>query len=313
MRPTVRQLEYAVAVAEHLSFRRAAEASAVTQPALSAQIQQLEALLGVQLFERDRRRVLLTAAGAEIVAQARAVLGQLDRLAELAHGRSAPLTGPLRLGVIPTIAPYLLPRVLPAVRRAHPALQLSLREDQTARLVEQLGDGRLDLLLLALPVEGVVAESMTLYDEPFLFAAPADHPLSGAGEVGEAELSGHGVLLLEDGHCLRDQALSVCAAVGARESDGLRATSLGTLAQMVANGLGVTLLPELSVDTEAPPGSNIAVRPFREPAPTRTIGLMWRRTSARGDEYRLLGELLRDEASRQLTRRRSPPARGRRG
>jgi LysR family transcriptional regulator, hydrogen peroxide-inducible genes activator len=299
-RPSIRQLEYAVAVADHRQFRRAAEACAVTQPALSAQIRGLEELLGVQLFERDRRGILLTPEGEAVVARARKVLADLDQMCDAARG-SAPLTGPLRLGVIPTVAPYLLPRVLPAVRAAYPQLQLLLREDQTGRLLEQLEAGKLDVLLLALGVEGIREPTMPLYDEPFVVAAPRGHRLLAGDRVAEHELAAERVLLLEDGHCLRDQALSVCRLVGADESADVQATSLGTLAQMVSGGLGVTLLPLLSVEVEAPPEGGAGVRPFAEPQPRRTIGLTWRPTSARAEEFRMLGELIRAQVEPLLT------------
>lgn len=295
-RPTIRQLEYAVAVADHRQFRRAAEACAITQPALSTQIRDLEELLGVQLFERDRRGILLTPEGEEVVRRARQVLADLDQLCESARC-GAPLTGPLRLGVIPTVAPYLLPRVLPAVRAAYPDLQLILREDQTGRLLEQLDGGKLDVLLLALGVEGVREPTLPLYDEPFVVAARRGHRLLEREAISEHELAAERVLLLEDGHCLRDQALSVCRLAGAEESANVQATSLGTLAQMVSGGLGVTLLPLLSVEVEAPADGPTGVRPFAAPAPRRTIGLTWRPTSARADEYRLLGELIRGQVA----------------
>ncbi len=316
MRPSIRQLEYLVAVAETLHFGRAAKQCAVTQPALSAQIQQLEELLGVQLFERGRRGVLVTPEGEAVIARARVALRELDELLDVARAARQPLEGPLRLGVIPTIAPYLLPPLLPRVREAHPRLALVLREDQTARLVAQLEAGSLDLLLLALPVEEAPLEELSLYEEPFVFAAPVGHRLAkGKARIPEAALADEEVLLLEDGHCLRAQALAVCERAGARESGRIQATSLGTLMQMVANGLGVTLLPERAVPVEVRPGAGdaeLVVRPFREPAPSRSIGLAWRRGSAGGAEFHALGELLRREAKRLVPARRRA-ARSRQG
>jgi LysR family transcriptional regulator, hydrogen peroxide-inducible genes activator len=296
-RPSVRQLEYAVAVADELHFGRAARRSAVTQPALSTQIKELESLLGVRLFERGRRRVLLTAAGELVIARARRALQALDEVVAAADTAREPLCGPLRLGVIPTLAPYLLPETLPAVRAAHPRLRLFLFEDKTERLLEQLDRGALDLALLALPVDDERLETLDLFEERFVLAVPAGHPLArGRRRLRQADLRDESVLLLEDGHCLRDQALEVCRRSGARESVETRASSLTTLVQMVANGLGVTLLPASSVPVEVRHGGEIAVREFAPPPPTRRVGLAWRRSSAREDEFRELAELLRPHA-----------------
>jgi LysR family hydrogen peroxide-inducible transcriptional activator len=301
-RPSIRQLECAVAVAEHLHFGRAARACAITQPALSAQIQSLEELLGLRLFERGRRGVIVTPAGAQVVAQARATLAALDALVESAAGEAEPLSGTLRLGVIPTVAPYLLPPLLPGVRRAWPKLRLVLREEQTARLVEQLLAGSLDLLLCALPVEQATLEELPLLREPFLFVAPKTHPLAkrGGARISEQALAGEEILLLEDGHCLRAQALEVCRRAGAQAPGRIQATSLSTLVQMVANGLGVTLLPERALALELRPDAGLVARPFRAPAPSRTLGLAWRPGAARAGEYRLLGQTL----AAQLGKRR---------
>jgi LysR family hydrogen peroxide-inducible transcriptional activator len=293
-RPSIRQLEYAVAVADELHFGRAARAAHISQPALSAQVQLLEELLGVQIFERGPRRILLTAAGARVIEKAREALRAADAVVECVAGVAEPLAGTLRLGVIPTVAPYLLPPLLPAVRRAYPRLQLVLREEQTRRLVEQLEAGALDLVLLALPVEEAELEEMPLLDEPFWFVAPKAHPLarSAAKQVPVSALEDEEVILLEDGHCLRAQALDVCRSAGAHTSGRIQATSLNTLVQMVANGLGVTLLPERALAVEVRAGHGLVAKPFRAPAPHRTIGLAWRRGAARAKEYRLLGDAL---------------------
>lgn len=290
VRPTLRQLEYLVALAEHLHFRRAAEACHVTQPALSSQIQALEDALGVQLVERGGRRVLLSDAGRAVVGQARAILDATDRLLDTARAAREPLSGPLRLGVIPTIAPYMLPRVLPGLRARHPRLELFLREEFTHVLVERLAAGELDVLLVALPIGGDV-ETLPLFEDAFHYAVPADHRLAGRTRVDEGDLAGEEVLLLEDGHCFRDQALALCGKAGAHEATRMRATSLGTLAQMVAGGLGTTLLPDLSLDVEART-DGLRVIPFDDPRPHRSIGLAWRRGSGRGAEARELGEAL---------------------
>ncbi|MEZ5978735.1 MAG: LysR substrate-binding domain-containing protein [Planctomycetota bacterium] len=290
MRPSLRQLEYLVAVAETLHFRKAAQRCAVTQPALSAQIQSLEQLLGVQLFERNRRRVLLTTAGREAVGRAREVLERVDALAEAARAAAEPLSGELRLGVIPTVAPYLLPRVLPGLRESHPNLRLFLREEMTPVIVDRLNAGELDCLLLALPVTGGDFDSQLLFLDSFWLALPEGHPLLSRTSVAEDDLRDQEVLLLEDGHCLRDQALAICSRNGASESMRVRATSLGTLVQMVSGGLGLTLLPEIAVDVEARDGSGVELRPFVEPVPQRQIGLVWRKGSSRAEEFKQLGE-----------------------
>ena len=298
-RPTIRQLEYLVALADALHFGRAARSVAISQPALSAQIKELEELLGVSLFERSRPRVLVTGPGKEVVARARRLLAEIDELVNTATRTARPLCGPLWMGVIPTVAAYLLPRVLPAVRRGYPDLQLFLREDQTSRLVDLIAAGKLDVLLLALPAEAPGCDSVVLFREPFVAALPKKHPLAAKRRLHQRDLEDEVVLLLEDGHCLRNDAMAVCRASGAREADQVRATSLGTLTQMVAGGLGVTLLPSLAVKVEA---RGVAVRPFVAPAPGRDIGLMWRKSSPRSDEFRLLGETIATEAHVLLAR-----------
>jgi LysR family hydrogen peroxide-inducible transcriptional activator len=228
-----------------------------------------------------------------VIEQARAALAALDRLVESAQNEAEPLTGTLRLGVIPTVAPYLLPPLLPAVRAAWPKLRLVLREEQTARLVEQLALGALDLLLLALPVERAGLEELALLRDPFVFVAPAAHPLArGRGPIAESALADQEILLLEDGHCLRAQALEVCRRARASVPGRVQATSLTTLVQMVANGLGVTLLPERALALELRADAGLVARRFQKPAPSRTIGLAWRPGAARAGEYRLLGQTL---------------------
>lgn len=293
-RPTLRQLEYAVALAEERHFGRAARRCAVTQPALSEGIRELEETLGAALFERTRRGVLLTPVGEAALTRAREALRAADEMVHAARGVGGVLRGPLHLGVIPTIAPFLLPRWLPAVRRAHPELLLFLHEDKTDRIAEQLRDGRLDLVLLALPLEAPDLHEEALFDEPFLLAAPRDHRLArGRRRLRQSDLKDESVLLLEDGHCLRDQALEVCQTAGARESALARAASLSTLVQMVQGGLGVTLLPESAVGSLVRPGDDVVVRPFAPPPPRRTLGLAWRRTAARASDFRTLAALLR--------------------
>ncbi len=292
MLPSFRQLEYFVAVAEHLSFGRAADACHVSQPGLSTQLRQLEDTLGVRLFERDRRRVLLTPAGRSLLARARRVLIDGEALVDAARVFTRPLTGELRLGIIPTVAPYLLPAALPSLHRHYPDLRLLLREDETRVLVSLLAEGRLDLLLLALQADLGDAETMALFDDPFVLAVPAGHRLARRKRVNESDLVGEQVLLLQDGHCLRDQALRVCDHAGATELGDFRATSLTTLAQMVAGGIGVTLLPSMSLAAEVECRPDLVALPFSRPSPRRTIGLAWRPTTARADEFRLLAEAL---------------------
>lgn len=290
--PTLRQLEYVAALARHLNFRQAAEACHVSQPSLSAQIQQLETLLGVVLFERDKRTVRATAAGAEMARRAEDVLRLVDDLVDAARACARPLSGPLRLGVIPTVAPYLLPRAVPALRSAWPELRLLLRELQTGPALEQLAHGELDILLLALEAELGDVETVPLFRDRFVAAVPEDDPLATKESISEADLVDASLLLLEEGHCLRTQALSVCDRAAVDRVEAFGATSLTTLVQMVAQGLGVTLLPEMSVPVETPAAPSVVVRPFEGKAPYRTIGLAWRRSSPRAEEYSKLADVL---------------------
>ena len=290
--PTLRQLEYVVAIADEKNFGLAASHCHVSQPGLSTQVREVEQLLGVRLFERDRRGVIVTPVGEDVVERSRALLTAARDLVEAARRRTKPLSGPLRLGVIPTIAPYWLPQALPAVRRDHPELKLLLREEKTSVLLDLVARGKIDVALLAIDVPIGDVETASLFDDRFLLAMPAGHPLARKKQVSEADLDGEHVLLLEDGHCLRDQAWAVCSRAGADEDTDFRATSLATLVQMVAGGDGVTLLPAMAEAAMAGPGSNLVTRPFRSPAPSRRIGLAWRRGSSRADEMRLLAKSL---------------------
>ncbi|MEZ5975407.1 MAG: LysR substrate-binding domain-containing protein [Planctomycetota bacterium] len=289
--PTLRQLEYFSALADTLNFREAAETCLVSQPGLSGQIAQLEATLRVQLFERSKRQVRLTASGQALLPKARRVLAEATGLTELAQSFGSPLTGPLRLGAIPTVGPYLLPRILPAVRAAHPELQLYLREDLTPRLLEQLEAGSLDLLLLATDVPLGPVETYALFSDPFLAAVRKDHPLANQDEVRQEQLLEAEVLLLEEGHCLGDQTLSLCQAPG-KEALGFRSSSLSTIVQMVEGGLGITLLPELAVERELAGAPDLVTVPFPVGGPCREVGLAWRQGSPRAAEFRLLGETI---------------------
>jgi LysR family hydrogen peroxide-inducible transcriptional activator len=299
---TLRQLQYAVAVADTLSFHRAAARCHVSQPSLSAQLAQLEGALGVRLFERDRRRVLPTAAGAQLVDRARSLLVDTDDLVAEARRVCDPLSGTLRIGVIPTISPYLLPHLTPALRDAYPKLTTLWVEDKTEVLVARLGSGELDAALLALEADIGPLDREVIARDPFVLATPSDHPLGAPrGPAAPAELGDTSVLLLDDGHCFRDQALSFCEKANAREKE-FRATSLPTLAHMVAAGAGVTLLPVLAVEAEARP-AGLRVRRFADPAPHRTIALVWRPRSPLAAALRKLAAAMR----------RADPAERRRG
>lgn len=291
-RPTVQQLRYAVAVADEGHFGRAAAACFVSQPALSTQVRELESRLGIQLFERTTRGVLVTDAGAEVVERARRILQDVDDLCEAAAGAGGDLGGSLRLGVIPTIAPYVLPDAIPRVEAAHPGVELYLREDRTEALLTQLRAGELDLLLLALPLHRPGIDELALYDEPFLLAVPDHHRLADAPSCSVADLTGERLVLLEEGHCLRDQALAVCDLAGRDGLVEVQGTSLPTVVQMVGSGLGVTLLPAGAVDRDVLPGQRVVLRELGPTPPTRTVGLAWRSSSARGAAYRRLGDVL---------------------
>ena len=300
---TLRQLQYLVAVAEARSFRRAAEACRVSQPSLSAQVAEAERALGVRLFERDRRRVLVTAAGEALLSRARRVLIEADDLLEAARSGADPLAGTLRIGVIPTVGPYLLPRAAPALREAFPGLQIVWEEDKTSALVRRVAAGELDAALLAREAELGDLVQAELARDPFVLAAPPGHPLArGVEPLRPKALEGERVLLLDDGHCLRDQALAVCSRAHAEEL-GFRATSLSTLVQMVASGAGVTLLPRIAVETEAS-RAGLRTRPFAEPAPGRTLVLAWRRGGATVPALRAVAAVVARAAVEPARRRR---------
>lgn len=293
MNLTVKQLTYLVALADHLNFSRAAEACFVTQPALSEQIQQMEAVLEVQLVERSHRKVVLTSIGEELAERSRRILRDLEDMADLARRSAAPFSSALKLGVIPTIAPYLIPRVLPDIHGDIDRLKLLLREDQTDRLLSQLRTGSLDLAVLALPVRGDDLDTRPLYEEDFVVIAPPGRTFGRKRKLKQADLKGEDVLLLEEGHCLRDQALDLCQRVGAHENTSFRATSLGTLVQMVTHGIGLTLLPRLALEVEVRGRQSPSVFEFAPPLPSRTVGLAWRKMSARKNEIIQFGDIMR--------------------
>jgi LysR family hydrogen peroxide-inducible transcriptional activator len=290
--PTFRQLEHFVLLAEHGHFGRAAQACPVTQSTLSASIKELENTLQAALVDRTKRRVLLTPLGHEIVERARQILREGEDLVEAARAASEPLSGTLRMGVVPTIGPFLLPNILPRLRRAHPALRLYLVEDLTARLVEELHTGRLDIVLLALPYDCGNVEVRVLFRDPFKVALPQGHPLAGRKAVDLEQLRHQGLLLLKEGHCLREHALAACRLADRKQIEPVEATSLHTLAQMVDNGLGVTLLPQLAIDGGILSGTTLAALPTTGEQPSREIGLVWRRGTGRQREFDLLASVL---------------------
>jgi LysR family hydrogen peroxide-inducible transcriptional activator len=296
--PSLRQLSYLVELAKRLNFRAAAEAQFVTQSTLSAGIKELETVLGVQLVERNQRSVRLTAMGEEVVARARDVLAAAGDLAETARSAAAPLSGTLRLGVIPTIAPFLLPQVLPPLRRAYPQLKIYLREDLTDRLIEQLRGGSLDIALIALPYDTADLHVHELFKDEFWFVAREDDPAAREKEIAVRKLDPHGVLLLEEGHCLRDHAIAACGPRRGAWETGVEATSLYTLIQMVEGRLGVTLLPEITLKAGILKGTNLVARPLASPAPARTLALVTRRTSPRVRDAKLLAEFILEQRRR---------------
>lgn len=277
----LKDLRYLVAVADSRHFGRAAQRCFVSQPTLSAQLRKLEDDLGVQLIERQPNNVTLTEAGEQIVARARRILEAGEEVVALARAHRDPMAGKLRLALLPTIGPYLLPRVAQPIRKALPRLELRLYEYQTAPMLEKLAAGEIDLGILALPVDLEGLDSRQLYPEAFTVAVPDQHRLAKRDSVRADDLNGETLLLLEDGHCLRDQALEVCSRVGVNESQDFRATSLETLRQMVATGAGITLLPELATRGAYGNARGVTIRPFTRPAPVRHVGAVWRKTTAR--------------------------------
>jgi LysR family hydrogen peroxide-inducible transcriptional activator len=296
MLPTLRQLQYLKLLAEHGSFSRAAEAAHVTQPTLSAGVQELEKVLGAPVVDRGRSGVILTPVGEEAVRRARDVLARAEDLVQAARSAGQPLSGRFRLGVIPTVAPFLLPRALPALRQRFPALRLYLREDQTSRLIAALKAGSLDAALIALPFDTTGLETVHVGDDELLAAVPANHPLLANATVDPAALERESLILLEDGHCLREHVLAACDMEPPRgdssEDGSFAATSLHTLVQMVGSGLGVSLLPAMAVDAGLTEGAAVGIRPLTAKAPSREIVVAWRAGSSRETEARLLAGAL---------------------
>ena len=291
--PSFQQLRFLCALAERRHFGKAADSCAVTQSTLSGGIKDLEARLGVILFERTHRSVMLTPLGKQIVARAERLLVDAEDLVDLARKAQTPLSGPLRFGVIPTIGPYLVPSLLTQLGIALPELKLYVREDQTTALLDKLAAGELDILLLAMPYDLGDVETMEVAEDPILVAMARDHPLCARNSVARDDLARVQLLMMEDGHCLRSHALQACRIVAPVRNETFQATTLRTLIQMVAAGLGITLIPSIAVESEIAAIRNVVTRPLAPDQPFRTLVLAWRQTSSRGAEFRTLGNLIR--------------------
>jgi LysR family hydrogen peroxide-inducible transcriptional activator len=291
--PTLRQMQYFVALAETGSFSRAAAASHVTQSTLSDAIRQLEEIIGVSLIDRSNRALALTSAGEETVRRMKVLLVDAREMVDAARASQAPLSGRLRLGVIPSIAPYFLPRALPDLRRAYPDLRLHLREDLTRTLLEDLRAGRLDICLLAFPVQTEGLATEIIAEDTLLLAVDERHPLAGRVSVEREELANETLLLLEDGHCLRDHIRAVAPGLADRQDEEIRASSLTTLVHMVDNRLGITFLPRIAVEAGILSGTDIRLAELSGPPARRSLGLAWRKGSSRAADFRLLAAFLR--------------------
>ncbi|SDA41565.1 hydrogen peroxide-inducible genes activator [Sinorhizobium sp. NFACC03] len=290
---TLRQMRYFEALASARHFGKAAELVHVSQPALSAQIMEMENHLGVKLVERSRSGVFLTRKGEEVLARTRTILADVDMLEQSARASSGTLEGRIRIGVIPTLAPYLVPRLVPHLRRVYPAIEIELKESVTSRLVADLGEGLLDAVVAALPIETDGLSTKPLFSDRFYMAMADDERNILMSPLTEDQVDVEQLLLLEEGHCLRDQALAVCSTAGKRRLVSFGATSMTTLLQMVANGMGMTLIPEIAIATEAARNS-IRIVPFAAPEPAREIGLVWRRSSPRERDMEALARAISD-------------------
>jgi LysR family hydrogen peroxide-inducible transcriptional activator len=306
--PSLRHLRHLTALDDHRHFGRAAAACHVTQSTLSASIKELEGVLEATLVDRSKRRVVLTPVGIETAERARRIVKEAEELVQVTRASREPLSGILRLGIIPTIGPFLLPRVLPGLREAYSRLKLYLVEDLTDRLIESLHRGELDVVLLALPYDCGAVEVVILFEDPFVVGLPRQHPLAKETRVKPQRLWGEDLLLLKDGHCLRDHALAACHLADRRVTEGFEATSLATLVQMVDNGLGTTLLPTLAVDAGLLLGTNLVTRPLLADEPARKIGLVWRRGTGRRNEFRLLAKELAERAKARSKTAAAAPA-----
>jgi LysR family transcriptional regulator, hydrogen peroxide-inducible genes activator len=292
--PSLRQLRFLCALAEQCHFGRAAESCAVTQSTLSGGIKELEARLGVRLFERSHRHVMLTPLGKEIATRAQRLLVDAEEMVGLARNAQEPLCGPLRFGVIPTVGPYVLPSLLPHLGTALPKLKLYVREAPTEGLLDKLAGGELDILLMAIPYQLGDVEVMEIVEDPIVVAMPRNHPLARHKVVCRDDLAREQLLLIEDGHCLRSHSLQACRIVDPVRNEVFQATSLRTLVQMVAAELGITLMPQIAVESELASTRNVVIRPLSPDKPFRTLVLAWRSTSSRGAEFRILGNLIRE-------------------
>tara|TARA_B110000858_G_scaffold198091_1_gene262523 strand:- start:5434 stop:6369 length:936 start_codon:yes stop_codon:yes gene_type:complete len=304
MNPSIKQLKYLCAVAEHRHFSKAAAACHVTQSTLSAAIQELESQLGVKLFERNKKTVLITSLGEKLLAQARIVLCDLEDFIGIAHAHEAPLVGDLRLGVIPTIGPFLLPSILADLRKSFDSLKLYLKEELSAELVQQLQQGRLDLIILAFPFPLPDMETVSLFKDEFLLCLPPGHELEKVQQVKQHQMRGQSLLLLEEGHCLRDHALEACKLDSANTDLVYQGTSLHTLVQMVANGLGMTLLPAMSVDADVLGDTHLQLKHFSSENVSREVGMAWRKSDPRREEYLLLAEFIKEHIGRSAKSRK---------
>ena len=296
----LKDLRYLVAVAETRHFGQAAARCFVSQPTLSAQLKKLEEYLGVQLVERHPRRISLTEAGTQVVARARRIIEASDEIVSLTALQRDPLAGRLRVALLPTIGPYLLPLVAARIRKKLPRIELMLYEYQTGPMLEHLQAGDIDMGILALPVPADGLVDRTLFDEPFVVAVPENHALGARKSLKTSDLNGETLLLLEDGHCLRDQALDVCSHSQVQEKQDFRATSLETLRQMVASGGGITLLPQLASTGAYGHARGVAIVPFARPAPVRHIGALWRKTSARQDAIEAVCDVIAEAAGKAV-------------
>jgi LysR family hydrogen peroxide-inducible transcriptional activator len=291
-KPTLKQLKYLCTVAKTMHFGKAAKACHVTQSTLSSGIHELEQSLGITLLERNNKQVLLTDVGKNVVQRAQNILIEVDELVALAAAAVEPLSRPIRMGVIPTIAPFMLPNLLANLRKDYPKLQLLIREDLSENIIHLLQEGELDVLLLALPYPMENVTTRHLFHDPFLLAYPKGHPLSKTKPLKTSDLKGQDILLLEDGHCLRDHALEACKLSDSQINQPYTATSLHTIVQMVANGIGSTLLPKMALDAGILSGTAIVTKPFTEKHVWRSIGLAWRKSNPRAAEYELLADYI---------------------